>query len=559
MANYEVIILAFRNISLSDPPRNTLAATIPVRGKPMIEWVLDSVRSSSRVSSIMVVGPEELDSLLCMKFVNKRFSTMSATVENLTKVTSDTSLGSSSKHRYIILPCETIFITTRVLDKIISVFEADPPDIAIPAIAPERLGRFQSMVKSTLRHEGKTLVPGTFIIAKNVTFITAAFRKLIELHKERDLLSNSGDLGLTIPFIEEQKVTRTEIRFKFIITEEVSVAQFIQNQDDLNIADRLLPKPYLPSFSKIKLILNSSSGPDIRVPTLLKKIIPKLLRSRVSIGSFDEVKRRIVFYLNEVGIKAEPIEVKDTEHAKTIARQCVESHYDLVIAAGGDGTINAIVNELAYTSTTLGIIPLGTVNGLAQSLDIPSELRAACQIISRGKIRTIDLGKTNGLFFTTLAGIGFDAYVIRIVDSRLKKALGIGAYILTGIINLMKYHFKTIRMKIDDEQVKRTGYLVIIGNSKYYGAKVIISPQAKMDDGLLDVVVFKSHNFLRIMSYLWRLHKGNLIDLPDVEYFQGKNIYIESHGNHFVHSDGEPLGYTPVNISIAPSALKVAC
>jgi YegS/Rv2252/BmrU family lipid kinase len=558
MANYDVVILAFRNISLTDPPRSLLTATIPVRGKPIIEWVIDAVRSSSRISSIIVVGPEDLDLLLCMRFVVKRFSTLSTTFQNLSKTDEASPVG-APKRRYILLPCETIFITAPVIDKIISMFEADPPDIAIPAILPERLGRFPSMAKSILRYEGKTLVPGTFVIAKNITFISSAFRKLIEFHKERDLVPGSGDPGLLIASMEEQKAIRSEIRFKFIVTEEISVAQFLQNQEDLNIALRALPKPYLPSFSKIKLIFNSNSGMDIPLPGFLKKTFSKFSQSKMSFSTFDECRRKIMFYLGELGIKAEAVEVKDTEHARNIARQCVKSHYDLVIISGGDGTINAIVNELVHSPTTLGIIPLGTVNVFAQSLEIPSELRAACQVIARGKTRTIDLGKANDRYFTSLAGIGFDAYVIRSVDSRLKRTIGIGAYVLSGIFNLFKYHFRTMRIKIDNQPVKRTGYLTIIGNSKYYGAKMLIYPKSKMDDGLLDIVIFKSHNFLKFFFYIWRLHKGNLIDLPHIEFFQGKHISIESHGNHLVHIDGELLGRTPVDITVVPSALRVVC
>ncbi len=558
MIRYEAIVLAFRNISVNDPPRLSLSAITSVHGKPLIEWVIDALRSSSRINSITVIGPEELDQLLCMRFTNRRIPTLSDAFDFFLQVARDILTKSESKSRYIIIPCEAIFISAPVFDKIIAAFETERPDIAIPAILPERLGRYQSMIKSTVRHEGKTIVPGIIAIAKNVSYISVAFRKLTELHRERDLLRDSGYTLPLITTIEEQLGLRTDIRFKYIETEDISIGQFIQSQDDLNIATKVLPKPYIPPFSKVKVIINPHATAGNKIHSM-QNIFGKSSRPIDCYSSLDDYRRRITFYLSEIGITTEIVVTESTEQAYKIASQCAENHYDLVIAAGGDGTINAIINGIAGSGTTLGIIPSGTINVLALLLDIPTELRAACQVINRGKVRTIDLGKANGRYFSSLLGIGFDAYTIRTANSKLKKIIGGTVYILTGFFNLLRYHFKTIHLFIDGDMIQHTGFLVVIGNGKYYSPHIIISSNAKMDDGLLDIIIFKSRNLLRFITYFWRLHIGNLTDLPDVVHYQGKHIIVEKNGNHFVHIDGEIFGHTPVDITVVPSSLRVVC
>lgn len=558
MIRYEAIVLAFRNIIANDPPRLSLSAMTNVHGKPLIEWVIDALRSSSRINSITVIGPQELDQLLCMRFTYRRIPTLAEAFDFFLQVARDILTKSEPKSRYIIIPCEAIFISAPVFDKIITSFETEHPDIAIPSIIPERLGRYQSMIKSTVRHEGKTIVPGIFAIAKNVVYISVAFRKLTELHRERDLLRDSGYALQLITTIEEQLGLRTDIRFKFIESEDISVAQFIQNQDDLSIATKVLPKPFFPPFTKVKVIINPYVTAYNQTHSL-QNISGKSSQPFDLYNSLDDYQRRIRFYLSEIGIKTEILVVESAEQAYKNASQCAQNRYDLVIAVGSDTTINAIINGLAGSGTTLGIFPSGTFNILALLMDMPTELRAACQVIRRGKVRAIDLGKANGHYFSSLLGIGLDAYPIRVANSKLTRIIGGTAYILRGFFNLLRYHFNTIHLSIDGDIIQHTGFLVVIGNGKYYSPHINISPYTKLDDGLLDIVIFKSRNLLRLITYFWRLPIENLTDLPDVEHYQGKHIVIEQDGNHLMHIDGEVFGHVPVDITIMPSSLKVLC
>lgn len=556
MPKYEAVILAYRNMALSEPPRTSLTAIIPVHGKPMVEWVIDALRSSSRITSIIVIGPNELDSLLCMRYTERRIATLTAAFDLFLQLTQDVLSQAEPRNRYIIIPCEAIFISASVIDKMITSFEAARPDIAIPALSAERLGKIQSM-RTTVRYEGKSIIPGIFAIAKSNQFLSAAIRKLSEVNRERDLLRNSGYIQPFMSTVEDKAGLQADMNFKFLNSDDLSVAQFISNQDDLNFAIRTLPKPFIPIFSKVKLIINPHSAAGTQIPRTVQNILKKYSQSSELPTTIEDYKKRIHYYLNELGIHVETVVTQNAANAYKIAQQCAENKYDLVIAAGGDGTINAVINGIACSETALGIIPLGTINVLALLMNIPGELRAACQIIGRGKIRTIDLGKANGRYFSSLLGVGFDAYTIHVVNSKLRRIIGGAAYIITGIFNLIRYQFRTIRLTIDNQQIKRSGYLVVVGNGKYYSANMVISPQAKMDDGYLDVVIFKSHNFFRLITYFWKLRTGNLTDLPDVEYHQGKHISITREGNHFIHVDGEFSGHTPVDITICTSALKV--
>ncbi|MBI2147441.1 diacylglycerol kinase family lipid kinase [Candidatus Woesearchaeota archaeon] len=232
--------------------------------------------------------------------------------------------------------------------------------------------------------------------------------------------------------------------------------------------------------------------------------------------------------------------------------------YDVIIAGGGDGTINEVINGLAYSSTPLGIIPLGTENVLAQELRIPRNPVKAARRILRCRERCLDLGRANKRYFILMTGIGFDAHVASSVDPLLKKALGSTAYPLTAIKSLFEYDSHEVFVQLDKNTLTR-GYFVMVGNSKGYGGRIDPAYNAKLDDGLLDVLVFKSKHTFNMLRYyfgfIFRLHTL----FPDVEYRTAKEIRITSKKPVIVHTDCEILGTTPVTITVCPKALRIFC
>ena len=225
--------------------------------------------------------------------------------------------------------------------------------------------------------------------------------------------------------------------------------------------------------------------------------------------------------------------------------------YDLVVAAGGDGTINEVVNGL--TSTPLGVLPLGTVNVFAKELGIPKRFEAAWQVLTTGRLRTIDLAVAEmggrQRRFVQLAGVGFDAAAVRAVSLKLKKKIGPASYVVAGLKQLCA---PGPRVELS---TGGTGAAVLIGNGRYYGGKVPVFPQARLDDGLLDVCVFEKFGVSELVRYLPAILCGRHIGLRGIRYFQTTELTCRPVVP--VELDGEDAGDAPVKFSVLPSALQV--
>jgi diacylglycerol kinase (ATP) len=223
---------------------------------------------------------------------------------------------------------------------------------------------------------------------------------------------------------------------------------------------------------------------------------------------------------------------------------------DVVVAAGGDGTINEVLNGL--NGPTLGILPLGTVNVFAQELNLPKQLPAAWELIEAGTARAIDLpcaeyaGKRR--YFAQLAGVGFDAQAVRAASWELKKKVGPLAYVWAGLKTLSAPPALV-------EVAGRKGAAVFIGNGRYYGGKFRLFPLAKLDDGLLDVCVFERFRYLDLLRYGPAILRGTHPRLAGVHYFQTPEINCA--GVAPFELDGEDAGDAPVTFSVKTRALRV--
>ncbi|MBN1595446.1 diacylglycerol kinase family lipid kinase [candidate division FCPU426 bacterium] len=242
--------------------------------------------------------------------------------------------------------------------------------------------------------------------------------------------------------------------------------------------------------------------------------------------------------------------------ATEMARECVRQQYDLVIAAGGDGTINAVVNGLACSRTALAVLPLGTINIFGLQINLPLDIERACAIIAGGRIHTMDLGMVNRRYFACMAGIGFDAFVIKATDPHLKRIFGVIALAFSAFVGFFIYPFTHLRLRIDQEKHVRKGYFVIVGNMKYYGGGLLLLPHANTSDGYLDVCLFKRRGFFTFVRYLWGWRRGLLEKYLDVEYFQCKKLVVQNR-RQYVHLDGEYLGRERIRLKIVPAALRI--
>lgn len=244
---------------------------------------------------------------------------------------------------------------------------------------------------------------------------------------------------------------------------------------------------------------------------------------------------------------------KKTGDAKNEAKK--SKNYDAVIAVGGDGTINEVINGLPK-SETLGIIPFGTANVIALEFKIPlNNTKKACDIIKNRKISVIDVGSINDTKFAITAGIGFDAEVVRSIDTRVKKHLHAGIYWLTLIKKLFTFKAEEQIVNIDGKDYK--SYFTIIANTKNYGGRYEIAYNAKYDDGELDCILFKRYNAfytgLAVLMAILGMHKK----LSYLKYIRGKKISVSSKQPIPIEIDGDFLGYSPAKIQILPKHLRL--
>ena len=242
--------------------------------------------------------------------------------------------------------------------------------------------------------------------------------------------------------------------------------------------------------------------------------------------------------------------------AETLARAAAHEGFDTVVAAGGDGTVNEVVNGIAGTNATLGLLPLGTMNVFATELALPvNDLDACWQIIQSNETRRVDLPSANGKRFVQLAGVGFDAQVVKETSRALKRSLGPLSY----LVNAAQIAARTPpNLRIESEHaVTEEGSFVLVGNGRLYGGPFPFFKQAVIDDGLFDVLVFKRLNYLEIVRYMQDVIFSSQITSPEVEYFQTTALRVTSESPVPVEIDGELMGNCPVDFQINHDGLSV--
>lgn len=243
-------------------------------------------------------------------------------------------------------------------------------------------------------------------------------------------------------------------------------------------------------------------------------------------------------------------------NARELARQALDENFGAIVAAGGDGTVNEVANGVAGSDIPFGILPVGTMNVFASELGIPqNNLAAAWQVIEKGSIRELDLPVANGAHFVQLAGIGLDAEVVRLTTPESKRALGPVSYLLT-LAQAAAVRPPTIFVDPVDSH-RREGSFVLVGNGRLYGGPFVLFKNARPDDGLLDVLVFKNQSHWDLVRYFQAIAFGNHPDLPDVEYFQTKSMDVHSTAMVPLELDGELADALPCQFSFSPKKFPV--
>ena len=251
--------------------------------------------------------------------------------------------------------------------------------------------------------------------------------------------------------------------------------------------------------------------------------------------------------------------------AEEIAARAADGGCDRLVAVGGDGTIQEVVNGVLRSSSRpgIGIVPVGSGNDLARSLGLPAEPAEAWKVAIGRATRTIDAalavnGEGQRRWFASAGGIGFDAQVAAAMSSRRGWQSGRAGYLLTTLSELRRFDNRQLRLVLDGEPLDRRALLVAIANGPYYGGGMRIAPDAEPDDGWLDLCVVGDISRLTAIRELPNLYRGTHVRHPAVSVHRARRIAVSGDAPTHIHLDGEPFGTLPLSVEVRPGSLDVA-
>lgn len=262
----------------------------------------------------------------------------------------------------------------------------------------------------------------------------------------------------------------------------------------------------------------------------------------------------------ETPCRAAEVVVRFTEgkdHARILAREAAEAGFDRVVAVGGDGTVGEVADGLAGTGAALAVIPAGTGNDLIRTAGIPSDPLEAASTALGGREITVDVAVANRRHFLNVGSVGLDAEVVREVNRIPKYFGGTVPYLLGLFKTFVTYTPAPVEIEVDGEVMERQALLVAVGNGQFYGGGMRVLPEARLDDGFLDVCIAGNMSRREILRALPRLYRGTHVGLPKIELFRAREVTIASQRPLHIQVDGELMGEVPVSFKVRPGALRM--
>lgn len=284
---------------------------------------------------------------------------------------------------------------------------------------------------------------------------------------------------------------------------------------------------------RILFIVNPISGGQ------LKTFVPSLVDQFLDHQKFDAD----IIFTERIG------------HATELAKQAVTDGFDIVASVGGDGTINEIASVLVSTNKKMAIIPSGSGNGLARTLNIPIDKSKAIANLNHLRSIKIDSGTFNERQFFNVAGMGFDAHISALFANHATR--GFQGYIKTTLKEIRNYKPQCYKIEIDGVVYNKEAFMVSIANSSQFGNNAYISPLALLDDGLLDICIIKPFPMYKFPLLGYKLFTKTANFSKYIEILRGKNIKVTREGEGPVHIDGEPLNF-PKEIEINVKHLSLS-
>ncbi|MBL7934370.1 MAG: diacylglycerol kinase family lipid kinase [Bacteroidia bacterium] len=249
---------------------------------------------------------------------------------------------------------------------------------------------------------------------------------------------------------------------------------------------------------------------------------------------------------------------KNKDDFESVKQQILKGNYTIVVACGGDGTVNQVASVVAKTEMALGIFPLGSGNGLARSNRIPMDVKDALRVIEKGTIKQIDGAMVNQYPFFCTAGIGFDAHIAN--EFAISTKRGFVTYFKTTVKEFFGYTPNDYKITIDGKSMETKAFLITVANAGQWGNDVYIAPEAELNDGILNISILKPFSLVALPMIGVKLFSKKIHTSIQLQSEKGKQIDIEFNGELPVHFDGEPLTIkNKISINIMPLALQVVC
>jgi YegS/Rv2252/BmrU family lipid kinase len=247
---------------------------------------------------------------------------------------------------------------------------------------------------------------------------------------------------------------------------------------------------------------------------------------------------------------------ENPKHLGDVIRR-YQKEIDLLIVGGGDGTLNAAVDAIVDTQLPLGILPLGTANDLARTLGIPNSLPEACQIISAGHLRRIDLGWVNGKYFFNVASLGLSVNITQQLTREVKRRWGIFAYAATALQVIWKSRPFRAEIRTKDQSFRVKTVQIAVGNGRYYGGGMAVFHDATIDDQRLDLYSLEISHWWQIIPLLPAMRQGRHIHWRGVRAIQGQELEVYTRKPYPINTDGEITTCTPAVFRVMPRAIGV--
>jgi diacylglycerol kinase (ATP) len=274
----------------------------------------------------------------------------------------------------------------------------------------------------------------------------------------------------------------------------------------------------------------------------------------------DEVRLALERHFPHVHGNGDVHETTGHENLAELARSAVERGVDVVAAAGGDGTVSGVADGLVGSQALLGIIPLGTTNVLARELGIPLDIDKACAVIASSRSTTaIDAMRIGDSYYYTQVGVGIDSLMIRDTKTEAKRRFGKLAYVGSALMHLFGFQPRQFQLVVDGRKTRRPASQIVLANSGTLGQPPFRwGPDIRPDDGRIDVCIVRAKTLFDYLALFIRVLLGRHHGSPHVRYLVAwKSVSISAKKPLPVQADGEIIGATPVEVDVAPGAVRV--